>query len=60
LKDSKQKNIGLTANIYPALNLFKSPKDIKKAKEIVGLGLPDVPQEMSQALAKALELDEKG
>ncbi len=43
-----------------ALNLFKSPKDIKEVKEIVGLGLPDIPQEVSQALAKALELDEKG
>lgn len=47
-------------NIYPALNLFKSSKDIKEVKEIMGLGLPDVPQEVSQALAKALELDEKG
>jgi len=47
-------------NIYPALNLFKSPKDIMEVKEMVGLGLPDVPQEVSQALAKALELDEKG
>ncbi len=47
-------------NIYPALNLFKSPKDIKEVKEMVGLGLPDIPQEVSQALAKALELDEKG
>jgi len=47
-------------NIYPTLNLFKSPKDIKEVKEMVGLGLPDVPQEVSQALAKALELDEKG
>jgi len=47
-------------NIYPALNLFKSPKDIKEVKEMVGLELPDVPQEVSQALAKALELDEKG
>jgi len=47
-------------NIYPALNLFKSSKDIKEVKEMVGLGLPDVPQEVSQALAEALELDEKG
>ncbi len=43
-----------------ALNLFKSPKDIKEVKEMIGLDLPDVPKEVSQALAKALELDEKG
>ncbi len=47
-------------NVYPALNLFKSPKDIMEVREMVGLGLPDIPQEVSQALAKALELDEKG
>lgn len=41
-------------------NLFKSPKDVNEVKEMIGLELPDVPQEVSQALAKALELDEKG
>lgn len=47
-------------NIYSTINLFRSPKDIMEVKEMVGLELPDVPQEVSQALAKALELDEKG
>ncbi len=47
-------------NSYPAINLFKSPKDIMEVKEMVGLELPDIPQEVSQALAKALEWDKKG
>ena len=51
-------------NIYPALNLFKSPKDIKEVKKMVdvelNLGLPDIPEDVSKALAKALEFDEKG
>ena len=41
-------------------NLFKSPKDVKEVKEMMGLELPDVPENVSQALAKALELDKKG
>ncbi len=47
-------------NVYPAINLFKSPKDVKGVKEMMGLELPDVPENVSQALAKALELDKKG
>lgn len=43
-----------------ALNLFKSPKDIKEVKKMVDVGVPDIPDEVSQALAKALELDRKG
>jgi len=43
-----------------ALNLFKSPKDVKEVKKMVDVGVPDIPDEVSQALAKALELDEKG
>jgi hypothetical protein len=46
--------------IYPALNLFNSRKDIREVKEVMDLELPDVPENVSQALAKALELDEKG
>lgn len=46
--------------IYPALNLFKSRKDIREVKEVMDLELPDVPENVSKALAKALELDEKG
>ncbi len=46
--------------LHSLTNLFKSSKDIMEVKEMVGLELPDVPQEVSQALAKALELDEKG
>ena len=56
----KSRILASQQNIYSALNLFKSPKDIKDVKKMVGLGLPDVPQEVSKALAEALELDEKG
>lgn len=47
-------------NIYPALNLFSSQKDIKEVKKMMELELPEVPENVSQALAKVMELDEKG
>lgn len=43
-----------------ALSLFKSPEDIKEVKEMIDLRLPDIPQEVSEALASALEMDKKG
>ena len=46
-------------NIYPALNLFNTRKDIKEVRKMVELNIP-VPEEISRALAKALEFDKKG
>jgi len=47
-------------NIYPALNLFNTRKDIEEVRKMMELELPEVPENVSQALAKAMELDEKG
>jgi len=47
-------------NIYLALNLFNTRKDIEEVRKMIELELPEVPENVSRALAKAMELDEKG
>ena len=47
-------------NVYPSINLFKSKNDIEEVRKMLDLDLPAVPWEVSQALAKAMELDKKG
>lgn len=47
-------------NIYPALSLFNTRKDIEEVGKMTELELPEVPENVSQALAKAMELDERG
>ncbi len=47
-------------NVLSALNLFSSLKDIKEVRKMMELELPEVPESVSKALAKAMELDEKG
>ncbi|RLI87029.1 MAG: hypothetical protein DRP01_02845 [Archaeoglobales archaeon] len=47
-------------NIYPTLSLFNTRKDIEEVRKMVELELPEVPENVSQALAKAMELDKKG
>ncbi len=46
-------------NIYLALNLFKNRKDIEEVRKMVGIEL-SIPEEITTALAKSLELDERG
>ena len=49
-------------NVYPALSLFRSQEDIEEVRKMMEMEieLPPIPSEVTRALSKAMEFDEKG